>query len=668
MDRRPLLSTALLLAVCFLFSWLLFLLLPGIFETWKLQTHDTLFRLRHSLYGPRPIYPSVVHVDFDDRSARAMDRAVMDKPVSTRLIWILYETYVRSIAFDMVFLAGTEGEDDAMLVEATGEAGMVYYPVILDPLDQPGAAGSTTRDSGVGPATEESALWHPRVTGVDRAIPAEVVIASFPELRQAAAGVGHITCAPDRDGVFRRFPLLFRVGDGYVPSLSFRMVCDCLDVDPPDIEVAFGRRILLPGARLPDGREMDISIPIDSEGKIIINFAGPWADSFFHYPIAKVLEAENDLQLLESLTDQLEDNLVVVSDVSTGGRDIGPTPLENIYPLSGLHVNIISSILMRDFLDELPPWAELLVSALLLASLLGLALRLRATVFTVGAVAVLAVFLAASALAFFRFGTLSNIVAPSFAVVLATVGVNVNKYMQEQREKTFITAKLESYFAPDLLSKILKTPGMLEACEEKELTVLFSDIRGFTAWSSTQDPQRIRRTLNAYFEDMAKIVFRHGGTIDKYIGDGLMVFFGDPVEQPDHPLRAVRCAVDMQLATRELKRTWEADEGGLPIQIRIGINTGPVIVGNMGSSRRLDYTTIGANVNLAQRLESGAPPGGILVTRALYDLIVGRVEAEPAGRIKAKGFENEIEVFEILVPGEEAGGDPGRGAAAQGSA
>ncbi len=134
----------------------------------------------------------------------------------------------------------------------------------------------------------------------------------------------------------------------------------------------------------------------------------------------------------------------------------------------------------------------------------------------------------------------------------------------------------------------------------------------------------------------------------------MMVFFGDPLAQADHALRSVKSAVEMQLKTRELKRMWEV-EGGIPIQIRIGINTGEVVVGNMGSSKRLDYTTIGANVNLAQRLESGAPVGGILIAKSVYEKVKDDIAVKVAGTIQAKGFAEPIEVFEVVLP-VEAGG------------
>ena len=635
-----------LILACFLIAWLLFLFFPGIFDVWRLQTNDYLFRLRYQILGKRSVYPSVVHVDVDDESIRTLDVAEVDKPMFARVIDVLTEAYVQSVGFDMIFLEGSDEEANEMLIDATSYSGAVYYAIVLKPRRE-GADPKEPRE--LPPDLQESLeqiLWHPKITSTGRQIVADVAFSTFPELASEAKGIGHITAYPDRDGIFRRLPLLIAVGGGYVPFMSFRMVCDHLSVAPENIEVAFGSHIILRNAKFPDGRQKDIRIPIDEYGRMIINFAGPWSDSFYHYPISKVLEAEEDSAVLESLTDEIEEDLVIVSDVSTGGRDIGPVPYESLYPLGGLHANLISSIMKEDFIHELSPWHEAGISLFLILVLFLITLRMRGLGFALTAGFVLVLFILLSSLLFFYQNILLNTVRTSLAIFLFIIILNIYRYLQEEKEKAFVRAKFENYFAPELLTKILKTPKMLEACEKKELSVMFSDIAGFTSWSSTQTPEYLRQTLNEYFEEMAKIVFKYQGTIDKYIGDGLLVFFGDPIEQEDHALRAVKTAREMQIKTRELKAKWEP-EGGMPIRIRIGINTGEVVVGNMGSSKRLDYTVIGANVNLAQRLESNAPVGGILISNPVYRKVRDEIKTKSAGKIQAKGFEKEIEVYEV---------------------
>jgi adenylate cyclase len=217
----------------------------------------------------------------------------------------------------------------------------------------------------------------------------------------------------------------------------------------------------------------------------------------------------------------------------------------------------------------------------------------------------------------------------------------------EERDKAFLRKTFEAYFPPKVVERIIANPSLIaSAGERKELTILFSDIAGFTKRASTLPPDLIQAFLNEYFEAMIDIVFRYEGTVDKFMGDGLMVFCGDPEPQPDHALRCVRMAVDMQTAIREISARWEGRGDGA-LHVRIGINTGVVVVGNMGSARRLSYTVLGSDVNLAQRLESNAPLDGILISRRTNELLGGAIPTRPAGRIVVKGLDDPVEVHVV---------------------
>jgi len=340
---------------------------------------------------------------------------------------------------------------------------------------------------------------------------------------------------------------------------------------------------------------------------------------FRHMPFVGVLGVLEDEDLLDNLRDEIGDNLVIVADVSTRGKDIGPVPLdEKPSPLSSIHANVLNSILTLNFIDDFKPWQQLLINLVLVVIICFAAIKTRALVFSGLTVLIFALFIAFVIWLFFYNNTLTNMLSPSLSIVFSFIFVNLYRYMREEQEKAFLFHTFESYFAPSVMNKILKNPERLESSERKFLSVLFSDISGFTSWCSTREPEEIHRTLNEYFSQMVRIVFKHEGTIDKYMGDGMLAFFGDPIEYDDHALRAVKVAIEMQQKARELKKQWEA-QGRLQIQMRIGINTGEVVVGNMGSKSRMDYTVLGSNVNLAQRLEVNAPIEGILISEAVYN-------------------------------------------------
>ena len=278
-------------------------------------------------------------------------------------------------------------------------------------------------------------------------------------------------------------------------------------------------------------------------------------------------------------------------------------------------------------------------------------MRFRPVPFSASVIGLTAAYLAIATLAFLYFQVLFPVVQTLLMLSFAVTSSLGLRYIVEERDKTFLRRTFEAYFPPKVVKRITANPRLIAAAgERKELTILFSDVVGFTARSAALSPDRIQALLNGYFEAMIDIVFRYEGTVDKFIGDGLMVFCGDPEPQPDHATRCVRMAIDMQREVRAISARWE-QEGEPPLQVRIGINTGVVVVGNMGSARRLSYTVLGSPVNLAQRMEANAPSGGILIAQRTNELLQGAIPTRSAGRIRVKGLDEPVEVYEVIDPG-----------------
>ena len=306
------------------------------------------------------------------------------------------------------------------------------------------------------------------------------------------------------------------------------------------------------------------------------------------------------------------------------------------------------TILTGQFLRELSPGITLLaVEIPLLIFIFLVALRFAAVPFVGLMVGCFLAYTGIVVVAFLRFSLILDFPLPIALLVGATAVLSTHRLHLESTRRAVLRSTFEAFFPAAIVSKVTAdSDRLLSTAHKKELTILFSDIVGFTAHTSNMDPDHVRRLLNEYFEQMIEIVFEHEGTLDKFIGDGLMVFFGDPERQPDHAARAARAAVAMQAAARKLDAVW-AGRGDIPLCIRIGVNTGEVVVGNMGSSRRVSYTVLGEPVNLAQRLESSASPGGILISARTHELAGGAVRAARRDPIRVKGFEQPIEVFEV---------------------
>ena len=631
----------------------LFLLFPDIFDILTLRLNDQLYKLRINVKGTEPVWgaetggkPLIVLVELDDKGYMMLEELKKihgGRLFDADIIDILSAAGVKSIGYDAVL--ATEGGDK--LVDATQRAGNVYYPVVLTP-----------RNRDINMPLEpvlKSSLWKLKSGGKE---PPKhfLLFATKPELIEVSKGIGHINLDPDTDGIFRRVPVIIRTSNGYFPMLGLRMAADYLDVEPSEIEVSFGKHILFRNARFPDGSVKDIKLPIDAQGRMIINFAGKWLDAFRHIRTADILNALGDEDLIDILKDEIAGGIVIVADVSSAGKDFEAVPIDDQYPLSSVHANVINSILTDSFIDEMDFGYVALINLVIALIFTLAAVITRAFMFFLSADVIFIAYAIFVAVLFVYGDTLMNATPAAVSIILSFVLVSIYRYIEEEQEKLFLYHSFESYFAPSVMHKILEEPEKLKSSERKVLTVLFSDIAGFTAWSSTCEPEEIHSTLNEYYNEMAGVVFKYQGTIDKYMGDGMMAFFGDPVEYDDHALRAVRTAVEMQQKAGELKERWKA-EGRLEIRMRIGINTGEVVVGNMGSENRVDYTVLGSNVNLAQRLESNAPIEGILISESVYGELKSQEENDPSklegivisscGNIKVKGLSEEIKVYQV---------------------
>ncbi len=636
-------SAVLLLIASFVVAQLVFLAAPGVLESWNAQVFDQLLVFRATSPRFLPVYDNtIVHVDINNASLKEIGQFYLDRGHLARGVQNLGRLNVAAQAYDFVFAAPQTAAEDASLIRATAEAANAYFGVAFRLSDAVTPAGD---DPAVTRYLTETA-WRIRVDG-DITHPGVPTggspLSTFPALAEAARGLGSLAISADADGVIRRFPLILRYGDAFYPSVPLRVMCDYLHVTSEHVRLRPGRSLTLERG----GSAPDVTIPIDRDGYVRINFIGGW-DRMTHVSFSDVYRASEDRDALDILRQELAGKIVVVADVSANSRDVGPVPTDREYPLSGLLANVMHSILTRSFLHELGVGRALAMDGLLIAAVWFLALRLRPVSFSAGVIGLAVAYLAIVILSFLYFQLLLHIVRPMLMLALALTSNVTYRFVVEERDKAFLRRTFEAYFPPKVVERIIANPDLIaSAGERKELTILFSDIAGFTKRSSTLPPDQIQGFLNEYFEAMIDIVFRYEGTVDKFIGDGLMVFCGDPEHQPDHAVRCVRMAVDMQHKIREISARWE-QRGDPPLNVRIGINTGVVVVGNLGSARRLSYTVLGSNVNLAARLEANAPVGGILISSRTNELLAGAVPTRPAGKISVKGLDEPVEVFVVV--------------------
>jgi adenylate cyclase len=452
------------------------------------------------------------------------------------------------------------------------------------------------------------------------------------EVAENARLLANVSEVPDSDGVFRRASLL-RPGEQVpVPSL--------------------GVGSWLVG----EGQALE-ALPVDG-GPVVLRFRGP-ASVYPTYSAASIVQSE--LRLLEGAQptvdpDALRNKHVLFGFSAPGLMDLRPTPLSSVSPGVVIHATVLDNLLADDFIQTMPGWAVLL-GTLILALLAGaLAVLARDTRTTV-AVAVL-VLLVPLAVGFVAYGVgwWAPIIPGVLAAGLALFGGIVRNYAVEGSQKRFIKQAFRHYLSPAVIDRIMADPGALKlGGERRELTIMFSDLAGFTSLSEGLEPEELTALLNDYLTDMTDIILEEGGTLDKYEGDAIMAFWNAPIGQPDHAARACRAAVrcQRQLAAR---RPEFKERCGKEMHARIGLHTGLVVVGNMGSRQRFDYTVLGDAANLASRLEGANKAFGsdIMISAVTRDQAEGFL-CRPLGPLQVVGRKAPVEVFQLGgLPGESA--------------
>jgi adenylate cyclase len=628
------------------FGHFLFWLLPGLLGTWNAKSTDQLFELRYEYFPSLIPYDSTVRVvNETDSTLHALTDSYLTRRHYGQVVRNLGDLGTAVQIYDYIFAAPQSAEEDSFFMACNRSAGNAYFGMGFALKDEP----STYRPPKSVSTYLSDTKWYVQIEG-DRGkmyVGANPRI-TFPELASSARGLGSLALQFDQDGVFRRAPLLLRYEDGFQPSFAFHAICDYLNVPPDHILVRPGKNVTLRGAHRPGTPPHDIVIPVDKQCNIIVNFVGPW-QRIINYDFALIYHASDDRDNMEySMKPEFEGKLIVVADASTGATDIAPVPTDNNYPLSGLHANVLHTILTENFLRELDIWETFVIELILLGCVAFFALKLSSRGLWIGALLLLIGYLVFVSVTFLFSNLIVPIVQPVIIILASVFGVLVYRFINEEREKEATQRSFEAYLPPSVVKRQLAHPESILEVQKKELTIMFTDIKSFTTYSSAMSPDQIQKFLAEYFDAMVQIVFKYEGTVDKYIGDGLMVFFGAPEPQPDHAVRCVQAAMEMQIKCRALKEKW-VKEGLFPLKIRVGINTGEVVVGNMGTPKKLAYTVLGSDVNLANRLESNAPVEGIMISKRTYELIKKQIPAEPHEPVLVKGLDTPIEVYIVPV-------------------
>jgi len=617
----------------------------GLFRSLEWKSWD--WRLR-ALADPHSASQEIVILLVDQQSLDFYEQEGLGWPWPRQLyaaaVQFCQAGGARAIAFDVLFTESSVYglEDDLYLGMVLAEAGNVALAAFFsgqEPIAVDSAGEAILRQQAI-----PLPGWPP-----EKVLQRRSVTLSVEEILSSARTVGNVSFPPDDDGIFRRLPLICSYEGLLYPVLPLAVVGQLAGegLSPAGgvLRVASGDRLVFDGQPL----------PLDRSGHLIINYHGG-VGTYRSISMADVIQSQ--LQLEEGLEPQIDpaffrDKIVLVGFSAPGLMDLRPTPFSSVYPGVEVHATVIDNLLTGDLIAPAPGWLTTMM-ILLVALLTSAAVTVprRLGWMAMGILACLLLPIGLSVLAF-RTGLWLILIAPLAGAVITFAIGSVLNYALEGRQKRFVKKVFQHYLSHQVIEQILKDPDRLKlGGQRRQMSVFFSDVAGFTSVAESLSPEDLTELLNRYLSEMTAVIFTHGGTVDKYIGDAIVAFWNAPLDQPDHATRACHAALDCQKRLVEL-RDQMRQQSGHELHMRIGLNTGPMVVGNMGSSDRFDYSILGDAVNLGARLEGACKQYGIwiLMGEGTYAEVKDHVEVREIDRIRVVGKREPVRIYELLARG-----------------
>ncbi len=604
------------------------------FDVAELKALDHLVR-RYA--DPAKADSNLLLLAIDESSLEAFGRWPWPRDRFGYVVRYLRQAGAKAVVFDVMFFEADENaeEFDQSFADDLKAAGNVFLPMLFQaeaaalPPEVLSRAMVTVESSDAEQAPEIHA-------GVKLPIPV---------LAQQARRLGVINLSADADGPTRRVPLLGRVNGNLVPHLSLAVAQYLLGAD----------RLSMRDGRMQIGAH---DVPLGTDGSLLIDWHGSLEQTYHakKYSIGRVLQAFAQQEKGERPSldpDLFKDKVVFVAGTAAGLYDLRVTPFSSATPGVLIHMAALDNLLHGHGLQAAPSWFSLSTLLLLCLASAGTFMLFRSYPVKFGVTMGLAVaYYGLVAHAFAGHARWLELVFPEVALALTFGTAATVEYVTEGKQRRLMRAAFDRYMSSEVVEEIMRNPEAIAlGGEKKEISILFSDIAGFTTISEKMSPEDLVALLNRYLSAMTTIIkTRHRGNVNKYLGDGIMALFGAPLNDPKHASLACYAALDCQLELARLRQIWKQE--GLPeIGARIGINSGPCIVGNMGSEERMEYTVTGDSVNLASRLEGASKYYDtlILIGQRTAELAKNDVEVREIDLLRVKGKKEPVVVFELLA-------------------
>ena len=658
------------------------ILLALLIDTFGIIKYPFLNQLENWTYDARLNYKRlntiddrIVIVDIDESSLALEGRWPWSRDKLAAIVNNLFEVYQADVVgFDIVFaekdessglkefefLASTELKDDPLFHKALDNIRprLEYDQMFAKALkDRNVVMGYYFKSNVSENEIAQSGLLPPAVTKLNKQLSARLPInkalgyGGNLKILQSSARSGGFFDNPfvDSDGVFRRVPLIQIHQDQVYASLALSTTQAYLKNSDIKLNVVNNGTKNDQYYALESVHINEFSIPVDGKGAVYVPFRG-LSYSFPYISAHKILNKKID-------PDSLKGKIVLVGTTAPGLLDLRSTPVQSVYPGVEIHANIISGILDQR-INHSPAWAIgyefiiLILIAATMAFLLPVSSPLMATVATT----IVLILTVSGTLMAWNSQIILPLASPVLLIVLNYILHMSYGFFIESRGKRQLAHLFGQYIPPEIVDEMSKSPANFSLDgENKVMTVLFSDVRGFTTISEGMDPKQLTQLMNALLTPMTRVIHKHRGTIDKYMGDAIMSFWGAPLEDPDHARHALHAAMEMMVELKIMQKDFES-RGWPPINIGIGLNTGNMNVGNMGSEFRMAYTVLGDSVNLGARLEGLTKEYGVNIivsestkesipefTYRDLDLVRVKGKNEPIAIFEPIGHEDEID-------------------------
>jgi len=641
LSKRILIGLMLGLAAAGLVLIVTYLVEFDLFEAFEAKSLDWRYigRLK-TLFARREggTIEDIVIVDIDNRSLEKLGRFDQwPRTYHAQIIDYMTAGGARAIGFDVLFMEPDKSaEVDSTLIEATARAGIVYHAMafsmadanaFLYPMQAPPPGFDYQKFSLALPEAVSRNL-----RSADR-MDGRVI-----DLYNATAGIGYANFSPDNDSVIRNMPMFLTFAGRQYLSLTLSMAMGMMGASTADLRVMPGKQIVIQ----PPGKPA-VAIPVSRNGRMLISYQGTF-QTFRYVSYYDVL-----MQRLPQ--EMFKDKIVLVGTSAAGLADIRPVPFQDAFPGVEVHANILYDILKGEYIHKQSPGYAILLFVLMTLAISLLTMLIKPWISGAITAALIGCYAYVASIWFASDAFWIELVRPLMSVFFAYLFVLIYRYVDEERNKRFIKNAFQHYLTASVVEELLKSPdGLKLGGARREATAFFSDIKNFTTVSEKLEPEVLIEQLNDYLTAMTEVVLQYEGYLDKYEGDAIMAVFGVPVQQTDHALRACQSALVMQKRLVDLRRRWR-EENKPEFHVRMGLNSGPMIAGNIGGKDRFDYTVIGDAVNLASRLEGANKQydTSIMISEFTREQLSDDFVVRELDLLRVKGKHKPVRVFELLA-------------------